>query len=101
MAPRLPTCSRPPIVPPSLSRKAVFTVEEIEPIVTQVVDGHLSGKFYSETAVDAWTQCICEDVMSALADLSKPFKYVGECAQRVSGSPRGCRYRQFLARLES
>jgi hypothetical protein len=46
------------------------------------VEEHLKDKMYEEAAVPQWVNYICEDVVQGLAELGKPFKYVGACRSR-------------------
>ena len=65
---------------------AVFTPEEIEPLVSRVLDRHLSSFQYTEAMVDDCVNRICEDVVTALAALDKPFKYIGARRRSVWGA---------------
>ena len=43
----------------------------------QAIDAQLAGKSYVESSVDGWVNAICEDVIAALVELQRPFKYIG------------------------
>lgn len=50
---------------------------EVEPICMKCIDSHLKDQQYEETRVAHWTNYILEDIMQGLAQLNKPFKYIG------------------------
>lgn len=43
----------------------------------QGIEGHLKDTTYDDRQVATWINYICEDIVQALTDLGKPFKYVG------------------------
>ena len=54
-----------------------FIESEVEPIIQSVLQVHLKNTTWDEGESDRTLNDICEDLLSSLADLKKPFKYVG------------------------
>ncbi len=50
---------------------------EVEPLVVRVLKNHLKDLAYEESLMTTLTNYICEDVLLGLAELGKPFKYIG------------------------
>lgn len=63
---------------------------EVEPICMKCIDAHLKDQQYDENRVAHWTNYILEDIMQGLAQLNKPFKYIG--MYFCFDCPYGCRY---------
>lgn len=61
----------------------VFSTQEVEEKVTEVIESVLQNQLYDEALVPNWINTICERVMKSLYDTGKPYKYVGE-AQTVT-----------------
>ncbi len=68
--------------------QSAFLNEEVERIVLTAVDAHLKDQAHDETKVARWIDGILETCMQDLAQLSKPFKYMGKWF--VVGLPRRC-----------
>lgn len=51
---------------------------EVEPICMRAIDATLKDQHYDESRVAQWTNYVLEDILQGLAQLNKPFKYVGE-----------------------
>lgn len=43
----------------------------------QAIEKHLKDQSYDDKLVPIWVNYICEDIVAGLADLGKPFKYIG------------------------
>lgn len=43
----------------------------------QAIEKHLKDQSYDDKLVPIWVNYICEDIIAGLADLGKPFKYIG------------------------
>ena len=53
-------------------------------MVVQCIDRNINGKSYDEKLVQGWINAVCEDVMTGLSELKKPFKYIGSCVVTAS-----------------
>ena len=51
-------------------------VEEIDTIVNTCCENLLKDKSYEEHLVPQWIDRICEESMTGLSELGKPFKYI-------------------------
>ena len=60
------------------SDEVTFLVENVEPVVYDVIEAVLKDKVYNETLVQGWVDDICSRVTKELIDTNKPFKYAGE-----------------------
>jgi hypothetical protein len=58
--------------------QSAFLNEEVERIVLAAVDTHLKDQAHDETKVARWVDAILETCMQDLAQLCKPFKYMGK-----------------------
>lgn len=62
--------------------------------VLQGIEAHLKDTTYDDRNVATWINYICEDIVQALTDLGKPFKYVGAYLLRRDAArvllPRAC-----------
>jgi len=55
----------------------VFSTQEVEEKVTEVIESVLQNQVYDEALVPQWINAIVEKVMKSLYDTGKPYKYVG------------------------
>ena len=60
------------------SDEVTFLVENVEPVVYDVIEAVLKDKVYNDTLVQGWVDDICSRVTKELIDTNKPFKYAGE-----------------------
>lgn len=56
----------------------VFSTQEVEEKVTEVIESVLQNQVYDEALVPQWINTIVEKVMKSLYDTGKPYKYVGK-----------------------
>ncbi len=68
----------------SAETTAFLAESEIEPLVVKVIRSHMKDMMYEESLMTTLINYICEDIMQGLAELGKPFKYVGESHRTAS-----------------
>ena len=59
----------------SSSEETAFIVEQIEPLLTGVVETVLKEEVYDDSKTQKWVDSICDGCMKVLVDQNKPFKY--------------------------
>ncbi|CBZ55818.1 Dynein light chain Tctex-type 1, related [Neospora caninum Liverpool] len=64
----------------TLSKKAKWSVEEVERVILEVVEDQLQDVEYDEGVVSQWVNNICEECSRRLVDLKMPFKYIVQTA---------------------
>jgi len=60
--------------------ETAWTLEEIDKICMEVLEGTIRDQDYIENLVPHWIETICEQCMEKLNGLKKPFKYIVTCA---------------------
>jgi dynein light chain Tctex-type 1 len=60
------------------SDEVSFIVENVEPIVYDVIESVLKDKVYSDSHVQGWIDEICSRITKDLIETNKPFKYAGK-----------------------
>jgi dynein light chain Tctex-type 1 len=60
------------------SEETAFIVEQIEPLLTGVVETVLKEEAYDDEKTQKWVDSICDGCMKVLVDQNKPFKYTGK-----------------------
>ena len=58
------------------SEELAFVSEEIDQLVTPIVESVLKNEDYDGKKVAQWIDKICEQCMEELVELGKPFKYI-------------------------
>lgn len=58
------------------SDELVFVPEQVEPEVYDVIEAVLKDKVYSDHAVQTWIDEICSNLMKAMIDANRPYKYL-------------------------
>lgn len=60
------------------SDEVTFIPETVEPIVNTIIESVLKDKMYNDSLVQKWIDEICSRIVKELADMNKPFKYLGK-----------------------
>ena len=60
------------------SDEVTFLVENVEPVVYDVIEAVLKDKVYNDIHVQGWVDEICSRITKELIDTNKPFKYAGK-----------------------
>ncbi len=58
--------------------QVTFLPESVEPIVNVIIESVLKDKMYNDSHVQKWIDEICARITKELADMNKPFKYLGK-----------------------
>lgn len=61
------------------SEETAFIVDQIEPMLLQVMREVLEDVEFDEAMVPEWTDLICDGSMKTLTDMNKPFKFAVSC----------------------
>lgn len=67
------------------SDEVTFLVENVEPVVYDVIEAVLKDKVYNDTLVQGWVDEICSRITKDLIDTNKPFKYAGKRRCDIEG----------------
>ncbi len=57
-------------------------VDEVSNIIKESIESTIGGNSYTHAKVNNWTNSVVESCLASLTKLQKPFKYIGEAAQR-------------------
>ena len=60
------------------SDEVTFLIENVEPVVYDVIEAVLKDKVYNDIYVQGWVDEICSRITKELIDTNKPFKYAGK-----------------------
>ena len=60
------------------SDEVTFIVENVEPLVYDVIEAVLKDKVYNDSLVQGWIDEICSRITKELIETNKPFKYAGK-----------------------
>lgn len=66
------------------SEELAFIPEQVEPLLANVVATVLANETYDDAKVAGWIDSICEKSIETLAQLHKPFKYIGQTLRFAS-----------------
>ncbi len=72
------------------SDEVTFLVENVEPVVYDVIEAILKDKVYNDTLVQGWVDEICSRITKDLIDTNKPFKYAGKMTTQSIICKEGC-----------
>eukprot|EP00927_Polykrikos_kofoidii_P023737 TRINITY_DN21761_c0_g1_i2.p1 TRINITY_DN21761_c0_g1~~TRINITY_DN21761_c0_g1_i2.p1 ORF type:complete len:123 (-),score=30.46 TRINITY_DN21761_c0_g1_i2:219-587(-) len=61
------------------SEEATWSIEDVDKIIYETLDGQLKEAQYSEEMAPHWINTICESIMRKLNENKKPFKYIVTC----------------------
>jgi dynein light chain Tctex-type 1 len=53
-----------------------FAIDEVSDIVKETIERLIGGHVYQQDKVNRWVADVVDQVLTALANLGKPFKYI-------------------------